>query len=181
MTRRFLHTVFLLLVWIVPAASQTSGEDEEFLRAHWEEIADSVLTRLGRNNVPDVWLIVDTPTAKTLIENVFLERFQQKGAIIILQGEETGGSVPQLRVSGIHMTRTSKPGEADDAAIRTECEVRLEKGNGEARFLGRFEKESPADLPGRASGMNVIDRVLEPLVVIAGAVMIVYLFFTVRS
>jgi hypothetical protein len=82
--------------------------------------------------------------------------------------------------------------KASERTIRTILEARMLKGtNHEERMLGTFRRETKdtaqvflsAVLPAAQQNENtgVFQRMLTPFIVVGGAIVIVYLFFTVRS
>jgi hypothetical protein len=163
----------MLMAWTPLAAQSVEGGDLNVLKTRWDSIAESVLVRLP-NVSARVNLVVETETNQSVIENSFLAGFERRGTAVMIGKEVSPEEVPVLRISGIVSLMVP--------TVRASCDARWEDANGTVRFLGRFHAEngiSPSD--DGESDRSTMDRIFEPLAVIAGAVMIIYLFFTVRS
>ena len=172
--RSFAHIAFpMMMVWTPVAAQPAGGGDLFVLKTRWDSIAESVLVMVPKVSAK-INLMVETETDQSVIENSFLAGFERRGMAVMIGKEASSEKAPVLRISVIVSLMAP--------TVRASCDARWEDANGTVRFLGRFHAEnalSPSDDGGL--GRTTMERIFEPLVVIAGAVMIMYLFFTVRS
>ncbi len=116
-------------------------------------------------------LVVEAEKDRSSIENAFIASCEKKGLRVVLTEKKGSVETPLLRISGV----VSLDGPSNEVS----CDARVEEGESGSRYLGRFYGGKKIDEA--ADRGSMLERFVEPLVVIAGAVMIVYLFFTVRS
>ena len=161
---RHMVAVVAALTWLGPAVHSQPLSAE--LRSPWENIADSVILRLPAHG-DAVALSVESQPGRSSIENIFVAKLSEAGFTVTLAREEGRRGMPLLRITPVPV---SNEGSA-------KCEARWEAQDGGVTYLGNFDETANT---GRGSG-DIIGRLVEPLVVIAGAAVIVYLFFTVRS
>jgi len=155
----------------MPAQSEKTDETG-LLMLQWRSIADSVRVRSPQDASGRIILVVEAEKDRSLIENAFLESFGKTDLRLIVTGEHVSADAKVLRISGI--VRLEAP------ASEVTCDARWEEADG-AQYLGRF-RSSPGEFSrDGSSGATALERFIEPLVVISGAILIVYLFFTVRS
>jgi hypothetical protein len=172
LTTVFANIALAAVIWMLPLMAQSQNNDgADSLTPQWRSIADSVLTGVRIPVSGRMALVVETEKDRSLIENAFLASCERKGLRVMLTEEKGSAEAPLLRISGI--VNFGPPSN------EVSCEARLESGDGGARYLGRFHGASMSSAG--AGGGSALERFIEPLVVIAGAIMIVYLFFTVRS
>lgn len=166
------NIALLAVVWMLPLVAQTENISADASSLQWKKIADSVLIGIPMPPSGRIALVVEAEKDRSLIENAFLATSEKKGLQILLEQEAASQGTPLMRISGIV--------NVGPASNNVSCDVRWEEVGGVARYLGRFR--GGAEDPAADSGSGtVFERFVEPLVVIAGAVLIVYLFFTVRS
>lgn len=155
-----------------------------------EEILDSL--SLSSTSTGRVSLSVRGADFPDILENAMLESLQRRGLSGILTEEVSGGNYTlHLLVHEQRADLEASMGSTAGRSVKTTLEARVREGDGTARYLGRFFRiVSDTTMAGQqavpvsnllgGSG-SFLDKIIEPLVVVAGAFLIVYLFFTVRS
>ena len=186
----------LVQLFAIEAPAQTSGPGTLFvLRSQassiveeaWQQLADSLL-RPG-----DIWISVEGGSAKRIVENAFLQSLGQRGFRPQLH-------TPQKpAVEGIQVTildqavqyRTLGNG-ASQREVRTAIEMRRVRAGGEnVIYGGPYVRQAIDTVEVRDDGglaelrnaeeRSFVDKMMGPLLLISGAFLIVYLFFTVRN
>jgi len=166
--RLFLNIALVLLLLNVPLAAQSESSDEiAVLKMRWDSVAESVLVKIP-GETGNVILAVEERARQSVIENSFIAGLQRRAIAVTLGGMSSEGA-PVLRISGI-----------DERGGQPSCDARWEGADGSVQFLGRFVANG-AFTESVEESSTVLERIFEPLVVLAGTVLIVYLFFTVRS
>jgi len=153
-----------------------------------EEAADSAKVDVQRR----VAIVVDGDGPKSAAENAFIEAMQKRNVASIVMDSSLSHQI--LHVFLLH-------GETTERAInekfslrctRTALEVKTLNGaEREVRMLGTFMRETTDTVNVRSTGIlpadqkkddqGLLQRMLTPFIVVGGAIVIVYLFFTVRS
>ena len=156
-----------------------------------EEILDSL--RLAPASTGRVSISVRGAVFPDIVENAMLEGLQRRGFTGVLrQADVSGGSYSlHLLVLEQRAELEASKESAVGRNVRTTLEARVGEGDGTDRYLGKFFRIVTDTVAAReqAGGISdlsresdsFLDRIIEPLVVVAGAFLIVYLFFTVRS
>ena len=168
--------IALLVTIGVSSSMAQSGKDADVnsLRVQWETLAESIFVRIPSASLGRVILVVEAEKDRSTIENAFLVSFGRKGAQLMITEEKASGETRVLRISGIVTL--------ESPSLQTSCDARWEEGDGSVSYLGRFRSDVPIKpLENGPPGGTVLERILEPLVVIAGTILVVYLFFTIRS
>ena len=175
------HGLLLILaVAAFPAFAQEPGQegDEVVVRSQLRDLGERVVEKAQLSPGSTVVLAVDAPQRKTAIQNAFLESLQKRGIRVILEGERDSVRVPVLRLSDVRSDRSRMP----DVVLKTELDARVEEPvSGDVRYLGHFVSDAQGQGMSVVQSETILGKILEPLVVISGTVLIVYLFFTVRS
>ncbi len=194
-----LATVLILCgTWVVDVASQGIAHPSTAmaLRQQWgslaEEVADS-LHAVPRTTI-DLW--VQKVADSVLVQNAFLEALQRRGFSPTLESEKDS---VELRLMVTVLTDRAQAREVGpdryERTIQTDLEARSESDNGRVvQVLGMFHRtlidtvsarEAELPLPIAATTgeehASLFQRFVGPLIVLASGVIIVYLFFTVRS
>lgn len=182
----------------VIAASQdmsprsTGGIIREQVRSMAEDIAE----RAGFGTARAVSLIVQPPASAEVATNVFVDVLQQRGCRVFVGSvPDTAGMVLAVSVLGEGAQFRQLGDSSYQRVVQTELEARTQRPDGEVlAVLGSFRrtatdtvsKKDPRFFSGRSSAgetesSTLFERLIGPVIVLASGIMIVYLFFTVRS
>jgi hypothetical protein len=197
-----LRPVYLLVFLGFSAAmrpallAQTSGLSAPLvLRSQAASIAEESLAALGTlaSGSNHMGVIVSGGSARTIIENAFLELYSRRGFRVSLQGSDAARG-DQLQVTVLD--QSVRYGALQDGQYRREIMTAIEarhtsKDTSFTRYLGLFKRQAVDTVGFREDGgsgaagldseRTLIDRLLGPVLLIGGAFLIVYLFFTVRN
>lgn len=178
--------LFLLLFFLVSLSRSAHAQQTPstmIFRGHFESIASELADSVGFQE--PLAVVIEGSQQKSLAENAFAEVFQRRGGRISFSGKDR----TVLRV----FVLSEKEEQNDLAAgkvlrtIQVTLEARSESPLSDlVRYWGRFERSSRdsvnrSDLPWREESATGVEKIVEPLVVIAGSALIVYLLFTVRN
>lgn len=162
------------------------------IRSQLQSLANEVVeqAKFDSCNRVNLWIEGDEP--RSLAENAFTESLQKKNIQAILKTDTASewtlhiflleSTVAVQKIDTLKLTRD----------IRTVLEARTIKGKErEVHLLGTFQREMKdtaqvfpsAQISGGLEGEQEggFQKLLTPLIVISGAILIVYLLFTVRS
>ncbi len=153
-----------------------------------EEILDSL--RLAPASTGRVSVSVRGGGTHDIVENAMLEALQRRGVKATLRRESLVDEPNSLHLFVLEQNVVHDASkETAGWNIRTTLEVRV--GEEEtSRYAGKFSRNvrdtvSGHEYTGSGTGLvgsdSFLEKIIEPLVVVAGAFLIVYLFFTVRS
>lgn len=174
-----------------PAAAPALG----VFRQQAGSIASDVLGAMGASVPVSVALAIEDAPLQTVVENALLAELSSRGVAVRTAGA-FGDASNTLRVLVLEQRTVFDSLGLDEyrRTIRTALEARLEPGDdAPIRYLGAFERthedtvRSPEAVewvqaaPGSDAEDSTFSRIVAPLVIIAGAALIVYLFFAVRS
>jgi hypothetical protein len=165
------------------------------LRSQAGGVAEEALNKVGTSlkGVDQIILIVDGGSARALIENAFLELLNRQGIHTSLRPEQAvGNRVLQVVVleQGVRYVGLST-GEYR-REVRTAIEARdVPRDSSATKYVGTFSRsdidtvafrEEGGMLPlARDSERTLFDKLVGPVLLIGGAFLVVYLFFTVRN
>lgn len=153
----------------------------------WTQLADS-LHRPG-----DIWVSVEGGTAKRIIENAWLEFLGRHGFRPQLdRNKERGGEGILITVLDQSVRYKRLENGEYLREIRTALETRRIAVTDEIlRYAGPFQRRTVDTVAVRDDGglaelrneeeRSFVDRIVGPVLLIGGAFLIVYLFFTVRN
>lgn len=166
------------------------------VRKQLQEIADEVVAKLNAEPRMRVTVSAESQHPATLAQNAFLEALQRKGFQPFL-GIGGDSVLPALTISVLN-DKVAFEDVGSKSFLRTvelELEARIEFGLSKpAQYLGTFwrfardtvQEREPEYMPSSRSNLHDDDsstfqRIFGPLIVLASSVLVVYLFFTVRS
>jgi hypothetical protein len=162
------------------------------VRAQLQSIADEVVDSATFDRNGRVAVLVEGEGPRTLAENAFIEAFQKRKYAFV--GIDTASTNQILQVFFYNAEIKVRELDAKHSArtIRTTLEARMVKSaEREVRMLGTFQRETKDTAQVFAAGMlppaqksdenGTLQRMLTPFIVVGSAIVIVYLFFTVRS
>jgi hypothetical protein len=186
----------VVLTVLTGALAQTGGMSAALvLRSQAGSIADESFKKLGPSigGMDNVGIIVTGGTARALIENAFLDLLGRKGIRVSLQGSpSTSQQSLQLTVLDQSVRYAGLANGEYRREIQTAIEARRTSNDtATAEYLGLFMRQDVDTVAFREdAGMvtyvrdgehTLFDRLLGPILIIGGAFLIVYLFFTVRN
>lgn len=146
-----------------------------------EELVNEFNVRRGQRLV----VAVESQHQKSTLESVVLEALKGRGAAGRLLTSAVSEEDSLLRV--IVLSQEIVRSHLGDGMMERKAQMivnaRIETSSGEVPVQKVFRR-SATDTVSADSGtapMSVFERLLEPAIVIAGAILVVYLLFTVRS
>jgi hypothetical protein len=175
-------------------ASDSVGVSPTFvIRSQLQRIADEVVQKANLDTASSIAVFVEGEGWRSLAENAFIESLQEKGYRTLLgMGNSSPGQSLQIYLLDTEIKlREIHPG-LSERSVRTTLEARKLTGpDRNVDLIGTFYRQSldtamifPA-LEFRAEQKDektgTLQKLLTPVIVISGAVLIIYLFFTVRS
>jgi len=173
------------------------GQDAEstsvvvVIRRQLQSIADEVVGRLNAEEGQTVGLDVESPRYRGLVENAFVDALQRRHLSATSSDVDRAKAWLHVYLLEQHVGYAETNAGLFERSSRTVVEVRTQ--HGETEDLRRLERTTVDSTTVRESENEVgrsmaeedapsfLDRTLLPVVIIAGAMVIVYLFFTVRS
>ncbi len=190
------HTFLMALIVLAYAQAQTGGMSAALvLRSQAASIADEVVRKIDPSisSMDNVGLTVTGGTARMLVENAFLDLLGRKGIRASL-GEAVSGRKQSLQVNVLDQS-VRYAGLASGGyrrEIQTAIEARRSSNDtSAAEYLGLFKRQDVDTVSFREEAgivtdvhdgeRTLSDRLLGPILMIGGAFLIVYLFFTVRN
>lgn len=152
-----------------------------------QSIADEASGGLGLDRTKTISLTVESGRLKTVLENAFLDAFRKNRYRIGIHDPSAAASVKVLSLEESLRYDEHRPG-VFGRNMRLTVEVRLDGNEGDSRMLGRPARQvrdtvdQKEDLPaGEEAHGNGWELIAGPLIVVGAAMVLVYLFFTVRS
>jgi hypothetical protein len=177
-------------------SGQTSGLGASLvLRSQAASVAEEAVSRLGNslNGIDRVGLVVEGGSAPLFVENAFLDFLNRRGVHMVLTGGPASPKeVIQVSVLDQSVRYSSLPSGEFRREVQTAVEARRAFADSSSmEYLGLFKKldidtvafreEIGMTAVGREGERSLFDRLLGPVLLIGGAFLIVYLFFTVRN
>lgn len=201
MTRRprafALFSLFVYLFGCSVAWGQTAGVEPSLilLREQSGSLAEEVLRGVELREGDQVALRVTGATTVLFVENAFIEALQRRQCKAVLDGEKVRGNASLdilILNQGVRFSLVSAAGF--ERSIQTTIEARYRAQSTEASIsLGTFqrslkdtvkEREELTMFSSQAENVEEISafqRLFTPVILVAGAFMVVYLFFTIRN
>jgi hypothetical protein len=177
---------------ISSAADSIGVASAAIARSQLRSIAEETLDLAQLDQKYRVAVIVEGEGPRTLAENAFVDALQKRNYIPVTDIGAASGQSIRVYFLGFDVRVRELYSQSMERTVSTELEVRTVKGlQHETRVLGTFHREDkdtaqafPENRVPAAAGQGdegTVQRMLAPLIVISGAVLIIYLFFTVRS
>jgi len=162
------------------------------MRSQLQSIADEVVDSAKFDIKGGIAILVEGEGPRTLAENAFIEAFQKRNYVSIAIDTTLRNQILNVFILSSEIKIRQLDLKLSERIIRTTLEARIVKGaERETRILGTFHKETRDTaqvfttelLPTvqKNDETGILQRMLTPFVVVGGAIVIVYLFFTVRS
>jgi hypothetical protein len=187
-----LTILLFVLSWESRAIDSTGVSSTLVLRMQLQSIADEVVEQANLDQKIRVALFVEGEGPRSLAENAFVESLQKRSFTSVL---EVGTSLEQT-LQVFFLSTNIKMRELDakysEREISTALEARTVIGTEhKVRLLGTFHRATkdtalvfpslPLSIVPANEKESVMQRLLTPVIILGGAVLIVYLLFTVRS
>jgi hypothetical protein len=162
------------------------------IRSQLQSIADEVIDQAKLDHKDRVALWVEGEGPRSLAENAFIETLQKRSYTSALKSGTLSEQTLHVFLLGTDIKVRELGVKIFERKILTTLEVRTEIGvEREIRFLGTYHREAKDTAQVFPSAQlsivplneeeSVMQQWLTPLIIIGGAVLIVYLLFTVRS
>lgn len=177
----------------VSFAKDTTGVNStSIVLSQLQSIADEVLDSAKFDVKGRVAVLVEGEGPRTLAENAFIEALQKRNYTSVVIDTTATNQTLQVFLLNTEITAKELNAKVSERNIRTILEARTVKGvEREVRLLGTFQRETKDTAQVVTAGMlppaqksdenGILQRMLTPFIVVGGAIVIVYLFFTVRS
>jgi hypothetical protein len=190
--------VLMVLGWRTARAQLSETNARVILRAQTAGIAQDVAKKIGRSLSDSVRVVVrvEAPANQMMVENVFVETLSRSFLRPLLPNSAPPG-VPAIDVLVLAQSVDYReiPAGAFERTVRTILEARFQpEGGADVKYLGTFERATAdtvahrdeAQVFGRRLGPSLesasfFDKIAGPVLIITGAFLVVYLFFTVRN
>jgi hypothetical protein len=135
---------------------------------------------------------VEGEGSRTLAENAFIEALQKRKYSSVVIDTASISQLLHVYILNAEMKVHELNAKVSERITRTMLEARMVKGaEHKVHMLGMFQRETKDTVQVTTLGLNpavqnndengILQRMLTPFIVVGGAVVIVYLFFTVRS
>jgi hypothetical protein len=175
------------------ADDSTAVSHAVVIRSQLQSIADEVVGQAKLDTTDRVFVFVEGEAWRSLVENAFIEALQKRNYSCSLStGTLLSGQALQIFLLGADINVAEINSKLSRRSIRTTLEARKIIGaDRQVNLLGTYYRQSidtaqafpslqlPADRKDEKG--SILQTLLAPIIVISGAVLIVYLFFTVRS
>ncbi|MEX1138673.1 MAG: hypothetical protein WEF53_04955 [Bacteroidota bacterium] len=153
--------------------------------AQFRSIADEMVVEFGVGQGQHFTVSLESELQKTIFENILLEILRERGADARLLGG-VGHKEDSVLRAVVVTQEIGRRDSGDGVIVRsteTILDARIETPSGEIPRRKMFRRISVDTLGSayRAKEISVFERLLEPAIVITGALLVVYLLFTVRS
>lgn len=193
---RLISPFFAIAAWYGAAIAQTSGLSATLvLRSQAASIAEESISKFEQSmtGVDRVGIRVEGGSARSLIENAFLELLNRRGLRGTLLGTQGNpGDVIHVIVLDQSVRYFGLSSGEYKREIQTALEARAASGDSSSvQYLGMFKRQDIDTVAFREEGALVgiprdgertlFDRLLGPVILIGGAFLVVYLLFTVRN
>lgn len=199
-SRILLFSVLTAVVVILESRESQAQSDQHrpsvlVIRHQCDELAREILQSIELRPGDRVAIRVKGAQAPVVVENAIIEELHKKQIIPLLNAPADNGlPVLDLLVLGQEVNfRPAKEG-AFSRTIQTTLEGRYQSGQSqEVRFLGMFSRSQIDTVSqrevirwsdfsmGAEEESSTFQKLLTPVILISGAFLVVYLFFTVRN
>lgn len=169
------------------ALAQENKTSSLSIQAWYNQVAEDAIEQFHQQMQPNVLISVYDSVSMLEVENAFLQAFQKKNCRTFLKRNKNTLSVDSLLEVSIDVKRVKERilYENSPGNMREKTTITVQWYNGQnasAGVVGPFEnmEEQKVENIPVPSG-NWFEKVVTPLLVIGSSVLIVYLFFVVRS
>ena len=162
------------------------------MRSQLQSIADEVVDSAKLDIKGRVAVLVEGEGPRTLAENAFIEALQKRNYVSMVTDTVSANQILHVFFISAEIKLRELDAKLSERNIRTTLEVRMVKGaEREVRILGTFHRETRDTAQVFATELlptvqkndetRIFQRMITPFIIVGGAIVIVYLFFTVRS
>jgi hypothetical protein len=162
------------------------------IRSQLQSIADEVVDSAKFDGKGRVAVFVEGGGQRTLAENAFIEALQKRKYTSVVIDTSSTDQILHVFILNAEMKVRELDAKMSERKIQTTLEARMVQGHEhEVRILGTFHREAKDTaqafitelLPSAQKNdeTGILQRILTPFIVVGSAIVIVYLFFTVRS
>jgi hypothetical protein len=162
------------------------------IRSQLQSIADEVVDSAKFDVKGRVAVLVEGEGLRTLAENAFIEALQKRNYTSVVIDTASINQIFHLFIFNAEIKVRELNAKLSERNIRTSLEARVAQGaERQVRMLGTFHRVTKDTAQVFTSGLipavqkndesGILQRMLTPFIVVGGAIVIVYLFFTVRS
>ncbi|MGD1044994.1 MAG: hypothetical protein ABR936_06665 [Bacteroidota bacterium] len=174
------------------ANDSTGVNSMSVVRSQLQSIADEVVDSAKFDVKGRVAVLVVSEGPRVLAENAFIEALQKRNYPSVLIDTTSINQMLQVFLFNPEIKVRELDAKLSERNIRTTLEARMVTGaEREVHMLGTFSRETKDTTQVFTAGLTsvvqkndengILQRMLTPFIVVGGAIMIVYLFFTVRS
>lgn len=197
-TFRCIACVGVLISWATGSVAASSFLDSSgvgstaIVRSQLQSIAGEIVDSAHIDAAERVAVLAEGEGPRTLAENAVIEALQKHTCSSIVMDTASVQQILHIVVFESDIKLRELHTGLSERSIRTALEARVVKGaQRQVSLLGVFSRETrdtaqvfasgvPADTRKSDDG-GILQRMLTPFIIIGGAIVIVYLFFTVRS
>jgi hypothetical protein len=187
-----LTALFFGVLSVARASDSIGVTSASVIRLQLQSIADEVFDQAKLDPKVRVALWVEGEGPRSLAENAFVETLQKRSYTSMLSTGKTSDQTLHVFLLSTDIKMRAVDEKYSERNISIALEVRTVLGTErEVRLLGTFHREvkdTAQVFPSLQLSVfsaneeeSVIQRLLTPLIIISGAVLIVILLFTVRS
>jgi hypothetical protein len=162
------------------------------VRAQLQSIADEIVDSVIFDRRGRVAVLVEGEGPRTLAENAFIEALQKRNYTSVVIDTVSTNQILHVFIFSTEIKVRELNSKLSERSIRTALDARMVKGaEREVRMLGTFQRETKDTAQVFTGGFlpavqkngetGILQRMLTPFIIVGGAIVIVYLFFTVRS
>ena len=174
------------------AIDSTGVNSTTIIRTQLQSIADEVVDSVQFTINERVAVFVEGEGLRMLTENAFIEALQKRHYPSVVIDTASIHQIIQVFIFNAEIKVRELNAKYSERIIGTTLEARVVQGaERQVRMLGTFHRETKDTASVFVSGLlpavrkndesGFLQRMLTPFIIVGGAVVIVYLFFTVRS
>jgi hypothetical protein len=159
------------------------------IRLQLQNIADEAVDQAKLDSKVQVTLLVEGEGPRTLAENAFIETLQKRGYSSVISTGKTSEQTLHVFLLSTDIKVRAVDEKYSERNINTAVEVRTVLGmDRKTLLLGNFHREGkdtaqvfPSVQTPTTEEESVMQQLLSPLIIISGAFIVVYLFYSLRS
>jgi hypothetical protein len=174
------------------ANDSTKINSMSVVRLQLQSIADEVVDSAKFDGQGRIAVFVEGEGQRTLAENAFIGAIQKRNYSSVVIDTVSKNQILHVFLFSPEINVRELNSKFSERNIRSTLEVRIEKGaEREVRMLGTFHRDTKDTVQAfmaefhpvvqKDDEAGILQRMLTPFIVVGGAIVIVYLFFMVRS
>lgn len=165
-------------------------------RKHFQSLAGEVAEKLKLKPGCRIGIVVDAQRSATMVENAFIQELSRKGCrTFVNQAPDSTDMLLSLSVLTEYVRFDDVISQGFLRTVSIDLEARVtDAGQKSAEIVGTFHRLSRDTATQKDEGLafrndltrepeesSILQKLIGPLVVLTGGILVVYLFFTVRS